>query len=166
VLVPDNVYGQNRYLSESWLPQWGVTHRFYDPLTVPELRRHQAGVAGGAGSITLEFPDLLGTLAACRERGVLTALDNTWGRSRVQRLRAGAGHASRPGGRHRGAGADQIPQRRRGRADGLGLHPRSVAARPPELRPRTPRLRSGPERRGAGAAACPRCRCATPRRIA
>jgi hypothetical protein len=38
VLVPDNVYGQNRYLTESWLPQWGVTHRFYDPLTVPELR--------------------------------------------------------------------------------------------------------------------------------
>ena len=40
VLVPDNVYGQNRYLTESWLPQWGVTHRFYDPLTVPELREN------------------------------------------------------------------------------------------------------------------------------
>jgi cysteine-S-conjugate beta-lyase len=80
VLVPDNVYGQNRYLTESWLPQWGVTHRFYDPLTVPELRENTKLVwLEAAGSITLEFPDLLGTLAACRARGVTTALDNTWG---------------------------------------------------------------------------------------
>ncbi|PZP36577.1 MAG: cystathionine beta-lyase [Roseateles depolymerans] len=80
VLVPDNVYGQNRYLTESWLPQWGVTHRFYDPLTVPELRDNTKLVwLEAAGSITLEFPDLLGTLAACRVRGVVTALDNTWG---------------------------------------------------------------------------------------
>jgi cystathionine beta-lyase len=80
VLVPDNVYGQNRYLTESWLPQWGVTHRFYDPLTVPELRDNTRLVwLEAAGSITLEFPDLLGTLAACRARGITTALDNTWG---------------------------------------------------------------------------------------
>jgi cystathionine beta-lyase len=80
VLVPDNVYGQNRYLTESWLPQWGVSHRFYDPLTVPELRDNTRLVwLEAAGSITLEFPDLLGTLAACRARGVVTALDNTWG---------------------------------------------------------------------------------------
>lgn len=80
VLVPDNVYGQNRYLTESWLPQWGVTHRFYDPLRVPELRDNTQLVwLEAAGSITLEFPDLLGTLAACRARGVTTALDNTWG---------------------------------------------------------------------------------------
>jgi cystathionine beta-lyase len=80
VLVPDNVYGQNRYLTESWLPQWGVTHRFYDPLTVPDLRDNTRLVwLEAAGSITLEFPDLLGTLAACRARGITTALDNTWG---------------------------------------------------------------------------------------
>ena len=80
VLVPDNVYGQNRYLTESWLPQWGVTHRFYDPLSVPELGEKTKLVwLEAAGSITLEFPDLLGTLAACRARGITTALDNTWG---------------------------------------------------------------------------------------
>ncbi len=80
VLVPDNVYGQNRYLTQSWLPQWGVTHRFYDPLTVPELGDKTRLVwLEAAGSIALEFPDLLGTLAACRARGVTTALDNTWG---------------------------------------------------------------------------------------
>jgi cysteine-S-conjugate beta-lyase len=80
VLLPDNVYGQNRYLTESWLPQWGVTHRFYDPLAVPQLSEQTRLVwLEAAGSITLEFPDLLGTLAACRARGVTTALDNTWG---------------------------------------------------------------------------------------
>jgi cystathionine beta-lyase len=83
---------------------------------------------------------------------VLTALDNTWGAGLAFNGFEPAPTRIRPGGRHRHAGADQVPQRRRGRADGLGLHPRSVAARPPELRPRTPGLRPGPERRGAGAA--------------
>ena len=105
VLVPDNVYGQNRYLTESWLPQWGVTHRFYDPLTVPELRDHTKLVwLEAAGSITLEFPDLLGTLAACRERGVVTALDNTWGAGL-----AFNGFEPAPG-THPGLGADIVIQ--------------------------------------------------------
>ena len=84
VLVPDNVYGQNRYLTESWLPQFGITHRFYDPLDAAAL----AAMLGpqtklvwleAAGSITLEFPDLLGLVAACKSFGVLSAIDNTWG---------------------------------------------------------------------------------------
>ncbi|MCE4553521.1 PLP-dependent transferase [Roseateles cellulosilyticus] len=105
VLVPDNVYGQNRYLTESWLPQWGVTHRFYDPLTVPELRDNTKLVwLEAAGSITLEFPDLLGTLAFCRERGVLTALDNTWGAGL-----AFNGFEPAPG-KHPGLGADIVMQ--------------------------------------------------------
>ena len=105
VLVPDNVYGQNRYLTESWLPQWGVTHRFYDPLTVPELRDNTKLVwLEAAGSITLEFPDLLGTLAACRARGVTTALDNTWGAGL-----AFNGFEPAPG-THPGLGADIVMQ--------------------------------------------------------
>jgi len=105
VLVPDNVYGQNRYLTESWLPQWGVTHRFYDPLTVPELRENTKLVwLEAAGSITLEFPDLLGTLAACRARGVTTALDNTWGAGL-----AFNGFEPAPG-THPGLGADIVMQ--------------------------------------------------------
>ena len=32
-----------------------------------------------AGSITLEFPDLIAQVELCRSKGVLTALDNTWG---------------------------------------------------------------------------------------
>ena len=105
VLVPDNVYGQNRYLTESWLPQWGVTHRFYDPLTVPELRENTKLIwLEAAGSITLEFPDLLGTLAACRARGITTALDNTWGAGL-----AFNGFEPAPG-THPGLGADIVMQ--------------------------------------------------------
>jgi cystathionine beta-lyase len=85
VLVPDNVYGQNRYLSESLLPQFGITHKFYDPLDAADLKAKLGAQTKlvwleAAGSITLEFPDLLGLLAVCREHGgVVTALDNTWG---------------------------------------------------------------------------------------
>nr|MCU0775186.1 PLP-dependent transferase [Ideonella sp.] len=32
-----------------------------------------------AGSVTMEFPDLLGLVAAARRHGVTTAIDNTWG---------------------------------------------------------------------------------------
>ena len=84
VLVPDNVYGQNRYLTESWLPQFGITHRFYDPLDAAGFQtlltpKTRLVWLEAAGSITLEFPDLLGLVAACKAQGVTTALDNTWG---------------------------------------------------------------------------------------
>jgi cystathionine beta-lyase len=32
-----------------------------------------------AGSVTMEFPDLVALISRCKERGVTTALDNTWG---------------------------------------------------------------------------------------
>ncbi|MDC8783803.1 PLP-dependent transferase [Roseateles koreensis] len=84
VLVPDNVYGQNRYLSESLLPQFGIAYKFYDPLDAKgfeALLSPQTKLVWleAAGSITLEFPDLIGILSACKQHGVLTAMDNTWG---------------------------------------------------------------------------------------
>jgi cystathionine beta-lyase len=84
VLVPDNVYGQNRYLTESWLPQFGITHRVYDPLDVAGFKallseKTRLVWLEAAGSITLEFPDLVALVQACRERGIVCALDNTWG---------------------------------------------------------------------------------------
>jgi cystathionine beta-lyase len=84
VLVPDNVYGQNRYLTESFLPQFGITHRFYDPLNLESFKamltpKTKLVWIEAAGSITLEFPDLIGLIEASRAHGVTTALDNTWG---------------------------------------------------------------------------------------
>ena len=84
VLVPDNVYGQTRYLVESFLPAYGIKHRFYDPLDAEGFKtllqpNTKFAWLEAAGSITLEYPDLLGLIGACKARGVLTALDNTWG---------------------------------------------------------------------------------------
>jgi len=84
LLLPDNVYGPSKELARSTLGGLGITHRFYDPLRPQSL----ASLIGehtrlvwleAAGSVTLEFPDLRALVGVCRERGVTTALDNTWG---------------------------------------------------------------------------------------
>ncbi|MGM9512771.1 PLP-dependent transferase [Roseateles sp. DB2] len=84
VLIPDNVYGQNRHLCASFLPRLGITHKVYDPLDVPAFEallgeNTRLVWLEAAGSITLEFPDLIGLIRACKARGITTALDNTWG---------------------------------------------------------------------------------------
>ena len=84
VLLPANVYGPSRELARQELARWGITHRLYDPMDAAAL----AAMIGphtkliwleAPGSVTMEFPDLSGLVAAARARGVLTALDNTWG---------------------------------------------------------------------------------------
>lgn len=84
VLIPDNAYGPNKALAEGELSSWGISHRFFDPMNPQDL----AGKIGvntrlvwleAAGSVTLEFPDLCEQVRICQARGVLTALDNTWG---------------------------------------------------------------------------------------
>jgi cystathionine beta-lyase len=84
VLLPDNVYGPSRELARTLLADWGITHRLYDPLDVADLaarigERTRLVWLEAPGSVTMEFPDLAGLVAAARARGVLTALDNTWG---------------------------------------------------------------------------------------
>lgn len=82
VLLPDNVYGQNRWLAQDYLPRMGISHKFYDPLdaaALPLSPQTKLVWLEAAGSITLEFPDLVGLLQRCKAAGVLTALDNTWG---------------------------------------------------------------------------------------
>jgi cystathionine beta-lyase len=84
VLIPDNVYGSNREMLQHFLPRLGITHQVYDPLRPEHLaslvsERTQLVWVEAAGSITLEFPDVLGLLDVCRARGVRCALDNTWG---------------------------------------------------------------------------------------
>ena len=83
VLLPDNVYNPNRELGR-WLSQdFGVSARFYDPMT-------GAGIAGliqpntklvwaeAPGSGSMEVPDLPAICKAAHDKGVLVALDNTW----------------------------------------------------------------------------------------
>lgn len=84
VLIPDNAYGPGKELARQELARWGIAHRFYDPADPAAL----AAMIGpstkllwleAAGSITMEFPDLRALLRVARDKGVRTALDNTWG---------------------------------------------------------------------------------------
>jgi cystathionine beta-lyase len=84
VLLPDNVYGPSRELARTELARWGITHRLYDPMDAAGLAamigpRTKLVWLEAAGSVTMEFPDLAGLVAAARSHGVTTALDNTWG---------------------------------------------------------------------------------------
>ncbi|HMN21443.1 MAG TPA: PLP-dependent transferase [Ottowia sp.] len=84
VLLPDNSYGPNKALAEGELAGWGITHQYYDPMDVADLaarisERTRLVWLEAAGSLTLEFPDLVAQVRACRARGVVCALDNTWG---------------------------------------------------------------------------------------
>jgi cystathionine beta-lyase len=84
VLLPSNVYGPSREMARTLLADWGVSHRLYDPMDAAALaamigERTKLVWLEAPGSVTMEFPDLAGLVAAAKSRGVLTALDNTWG---------------------------------------------------------------------------------------
>ena len=84
VLIPDNAYGPNKALAEGELRHWGICHAHYDPMNPADLaerisERTRLVWLEAPGSVTMEFPDLLALVRICRERGVLCALDNTWG---------------------------------------------------------------------------------------
>ena len=85
VLIPDNAYAPNKDFARVELAQWGISHRFYDPMDAAALagmltERTRLLWLEAAGSVTLEFPDLLGLLNVARAHPKLvTALDNTWG---------------------------------------------------------------------------------------
>ena len=84
VLIPDNAYGPNKSLAEAELVQWGISHAFYDPMDLADLAgritpRTRLVWLEVPGSVSMEFPDLPAMAQLCRERGVISALDNTWG---------------------------------------------------------------------------------------
>ncbi len=84
VLIPTNAYGPNKALALHELAGWGITTKCYDPMQ-PQSLRELLGPKSrllwleAAGSVTMEFPDLSALVRICRDHGVLTALDNTWG---------------------------------------------------------------------------------------
>jgi len=84
VLIPENAYGPAKEIARHELAGWGIGHRLYDPMDA----RGVAALVGpqtkllwieAAGSVTMEFPDVVGLVRAAREKGVLVAIDNTWG---------------------------------------------------------------------------------------
>jgi len=83
VLVPDNVYGPVRNLGKLFLDRFGVEMTFYDPAIgsgiESQLRPNTVMLYLEApGSLTMEMPDVPALVAAARNHGIMTALDNTW----------------------------------------------------------------------------------------
>jgi cystathionine beta-lyase len=84
VLIPDNAYGPNKALANGELANFGITHQLYDAMNPADLAakisdRTKLVWVEAAGSVTMEFPDLPALAKVCRTRGVIVALDNTWG---------------------------------------------------------------------------------------
>ena len=84
VLIPSNAYGPGKELAIHELAGWGVTHRYFDAMNAQALNDAISPATKlvwleAAGSITMEFPDLVGLVRVCKTRGVLSAIDNTWG---------------------------------------------------------------------------------------
>lgn len=76
--------GPGKELARQELSRWGIGLRFYDPAD-PAALAVMIGPATklvwleAVGSITMEFPDLRALVGVARDKGVLSALDNTWG---------------------------------------------------------------------------------------
>lgn len=84
LLLPENAYGPNIALAQQELKRFGISYQLYNPLDVGDVAakimpRTRLLWLEAAGSVTMEFPDVMGIVRLCRERGVSTALDNTWG---------------------------------------------------------------------------------------
>lgn len=82
VWLPDNVYGPNKDLINQLKTQFGLDYYLYDPLnadTFQPTSKAKLIWLEAAGSVTLEFPDLVGLVQKAQAAHVLTVLDNTWG---------------------------------------------------------------------------------------
>lgn len=84
VLLPSNAYGPSTALAQGELTRYGITHKVYDPMSLNDLDQKISPQTRlvwleAPGSVTMEFPDLLALTELCKERGVTSALDNTWG---------------------------------------------------------------------------------------
>jgi cystathionine beta-lyase len=84
VLLPDNVYGPAKNMAEGELKNWGITCQLYDPMSPADLEsrigpKTRLVWLEAPGSVTMEFGPIAHFAHICRQRGVLTALDNTWG---------------------------------------------------------------------------------------
>ncbi|OTG99742.1 PLP-dependent transferase [Acinetobacter sp. ANC 4973] len=82
VWVADNIYGPNMEHLRNLETRYGIHVKIYNPIDVDSFQPSaQAKLIWleAAGSVTLEFPDLVALVNKAKQANVLTALDNTWG---------------------------------------------------------------------------------------
>jgi cystathionine beta-lyase len=83
LLMVDSAYGPTRFMCDGLLREFGVMTRYYDPLIgagIAEMigEKTRAIFLESPGSLTFEVQDLPAIVAAAKDRGVVTLLDNTW----------------------------------------------------------------------------------------
>jgi cysteine-S-conjugate beta-lyase len=83
VLVTDSVYGPVRAFCTGLLERFGVATTFYDPRiggAIAGLIRDNTRIVylESPGSLTFEVQDVPAIVAAAKEKGVHTIIDNTW----------------------------------------------------------------------------------------
>ena len=83
VLITDSVYGPTRRFANEVLPRMGVAVEYYDPLIagdIVSLFRPETKVVflETPGSNTFEMQDVPAIVAVCKERAIVTMIDNTW----------------------------------------------------------------------------------------
>ncbi len=85
VMVADTIYKPTRRFCDQVLKRFGVRTAYYDPALGPEALMAQATASTrlilleSPGSLSMEMQDVAAIAALARERGVLSACDNTWG---------------------------------------------------------------------------------------
>jgi cysteine-S-conjugate beta-lyase len=87
VLLPNNVYGPSRVLAAGELSHFDISFGSYDAMNPQDLESKISAKTKlvwleAPGSVTLEFPNLPALLNVCKTKGpkgLVTALDNTWG---------------------------------------------------------------------------------------
>lgn len=84
VLVSDSAYGPTRRFCDVVLKRYGVDTTYYDPGVTPDalaplVRANTRLIYLEApGSLTFEMQDVPALAAFAHERGILSAIDNTW----------------------------------------------------------------------------------------
>lgn len=82
VWVADNIYGPNMEHLRNLQTRYGISVKVYNPIdaeTFQPTDRAKLIWLEAAGSVTLEFPDLINLVKKAKAHNILTALDNTWG---------------------------------------------------------------------------------------
>ena len=91
VLMSDSVYGPAREFADGLLARFGVKTIYFDPLASPEdleklvSDRTRMVYLESPGSYTFEIQDVPAICAWARQRGILTAIDNTYASPRLAR---------------------------------------------------------------------------------
>ena len=82
VWVADNIYGPNMEHLRNLETRYGIQVKVYNPIDAESFQPTDKAKLlwlEAAGSVTLEFPDLVNLVKKAKSHNILTALDNTWG---------------------------------------------------------------------------------------